>query len=233
MQESHSYDWSRNIFKNPSWICDIDHPDVREFSTQEKLVHHLRDQKQHPYLASNEVQTVARRSVISPKRRPVTCPICCYDIESPSAGVSDAQQKAEKASGHAIDPDHVTQDTDKNLRSKKNIPKVRFASTRSTWDDQEKNPETRVGVGKRSIQNERSLHKRMAKEVAGYLQTVTFRILSIYFLPLEPEVSARGDNGSGSWSGCIVQIHSSLRRPCRSTRIYYEILTVTISIRSI
>lgn len=217
MQECHSYDWSRDIYKNPTWICEIDHSDIKEFSTQARLVQHLSDRKQHPDLPSDEIQTIARRSVIYLKRRKVTCPICCYDIERQPARVSDTHGKEKGSSHHTSNPDNAA---GKRSDRKSNTPTVRFADTGNTRDDaQEPDPESRAGKGKdielnihagQATSTEEakvSLQKRMAREVAGHLQTAIFRILSIFFLPPEPDVG--GDNSSHSWSDRLAQQDSS------------------------
>lgn len=220
MREYHSTNWSQDIYKNSTWICDIDHPDAKQFPTQNQMIQHLSDRTQHPHIKSDEIQTMARWSVIEPKRRKAICPICCYDTARKPVAASDAHDK-EKGSSHSPSKsDDGSRETSKRSDRKINTHNVRFADIAGILDhDREPGAGTQASKGKdlelpfsggqatSTKQTRVSLQMQMAKHVAGHLQTAAFRILSIFFLPPEPKVD--GENNNPAWSGQLAQQNSS------------------------
>lgn len=84
MWAKHGKDWSRTVYKPPTWICDLDHPGMNEaktprFTTDEKLASHVR--KSHEDITSDEIQLMVRYNTVSLNRAAGVCPFCCYTIK--------------------------------------------------------------------------------------------------------------------------------------------------------
>ncbi|KAI1362820.1 hypothetical protein F5Y08DRAFT_259123 [Xylaria arbuscula] len=84
MQAQHGDDWPRTVYKQPTWICDLEHPGMDGvetpcFPTDAGLVTHI--QESHEGISSDEIQTMVRYNTVLLRRATDVCPFCCYTVE--------------------------------------------------------------------------------------------------------------------------------------------------------
>ncbi|PMD63952.1 uncharacterized protein K444DRAFT_475222, partial [Hyaloscypha bicolor E] len=89
MRKTHSARWSRTIYKQPTWICDIDskppagHIKTLRFATELEFLEHI--QESHGPFTSQQLQTMAHQSIVFLNRAEDICPFCCFLIEDDSS----------------------------------------------------------------------------------------------------------------------------------------------------
>ena len=88
MQAQHGEDWSRTVYKSPTWICDLEHPGMDDvqtprFDTDDKLACHVRES--HEEITSDEIRAMVRHNSVLLKRAADVCPFCCYIVEGDAA----------------------------------------------------------------------------------------------------------------------------------------------------
>ena len=175
MRESHSENWSQRICKQPTWICDTDHPETLRFPTEAALVRHLKGK--HRDLSLPELQTIAQQSLVSLTRAKDICPLCCFLIERDAT-----------ASNKAAGVDAGQQYSAKSASTKGRGKSVKFAGVDDDSDcSDEQESRTRSAETPVPRQPPSTLQTGMVKEVAGHLQTVTFLIVRLLSLPENPD----------------------------------------------
>ncbi|KAJ3576683.1 hypothetical protein NPX13_g3623 [Xylaria arbuscula] len=84
MQAQHGDDWPRTVYKQPTWICDLEHPGMDGvetpcFTTDAGLVTHI--QESHEGISSDEIQTMVRYNTVLLSRAADVCLFCGYTVE--------------------------------------------------------------------------------------------------------------------------------------------------------
>lgn len=202
MRENHSENWSQRICKQPTWICDVDHPETLRFSTEAALASHLT--ANHQDFTLPELQTIAQQSMVSLTRAKDVCPLCCFPIridasssnEATGGGAVEALRSAEKQQGP------------KTINTKGKAKNVKFEDVNDN-SDSSNDLESGTGPAESPVSGRprSTLYKRMAKEVAGHLQTATFHIIRLLSLSENPDED--DDNNSSVRSDKFVDEDAS------------------------
>lgn len=82
--EKHSHDWSRHIYKQQTWLCNI-HSDsstgarkTSRFNSEAAYIKHL--ELEHSKYSTKQRERYARHNTLRLSRDGTTCPLCCFSV---------------------------------------------------------------------------------------------------------------------------------------------------------
>ncbi|KAL8364519.1 hypothetical protein RB595_003682 [Gaeumannomyces hyphopodioides] len=173
--EKHSVNWSREIYKPPTWVCSLDvDPETSQrkassFASEADFLEHL--QKKHPKYTSQQQQRISRHSTVFLSRDANICPLCCFSADEdqptskPETGVDKATESPAVVSEGGAEP----------------APSTSSAAKRALEEIAEDAEED--GHGRDMSAGALQASRRMAKHVADHLHTVTFLVIRLHSLP--------------------------------------------------